>query len=95
MTWESPAGISALFCQKRCGFGKGKKEKVLWGCSVLAVILVLWMERNRRMFEVLGEGVEEFWKRVRLGSALWASATEALKANSFSCVLLDLKAAVI
>lgn len=31
---------------------KGKKAKVLWGCSVLAVIWVLWMERNSRILKI-------------------------------------------
>ena len=52
LTWDAPSLISDLFVQNHYGFGKGKKAKVLWGCSVLAIFWVLWMERNRRIFEV-------------------------------------------
>lgn len=51
------------------GFGKGKKAKALWGCSVLPVIWVVWMERNRRIFDDnSGVGVEDLWEK--LGSLM-------------------------
>ena len=86
--WESPAQISARSVQNRSGFGKGKKAKVLRGCGVLAVFWVLWMERNRRIFEVYeGVWVEDLWERVQFWAALWASVSEAFKDYSFSCIL--------
>lgn len=65
VTWDSSTQISALFVQNLSGFEKGKKAKVLWGCGVLTVFWVLWMDRNRRIFEVYqGVGVEVLWDRV-------------------------------
>lgn len=49
--WEIPEGCHTLFCDHCFGFGKGKKAKDLWRCSVVAVIWDLWMETNRRIFE--------------------------------------------
>lgn len=51
VSWEIPAGNLALISARNPGFGKGKKAKVLWGCSMLAIILVRWMKINRRIFE--------------------------------------------
>lgn len=48
------------------GFGKGKKAKALWGCSAFPVI---WMERNRRIFDDnSGVWVEDLWEK--LGSLM-------------------------
>lgn len=47
-------------------FAKGKKTKFLLGCSALAVLLVLWMERNWIFEDYRGAGVEELWDRVKL-----------------------------
>lgn len=46
-------------------FAKGKKTKFLLGCSALAVLLVLWMERNWIFEDYRGAGVEELWDRVK------------------------------
>lgn len=40
-------------------FINGKKAKILWGCGVLAVNWVVWMERNRRFFKTM---VAQGWK---------------------------------
>lgn len=46
--------------RKELGFGKEKEAKAFRGCSVLAVLWVISMERNRRMFEVCsGAEMEE------------------------------------
>ena len=67
---EIPAGSLALLCATSW-FSQRNKAKVLWGCSVLAVIWVLWMERNRRIFEdYRGAGMEELWDGVKFVSAL-------------------------
>jgi hypothetical protein len=76
VTWESPAQISALF-KTILVLGRGRKDKVLRGCGVLAVFWVLWIERNRRILKSMTEvGVEDLWERVRFWVALWASVSE-------------------
>lgn len=36
--WEIREGCHTLFCHHCFGFGKGKKAKDLWHCSIVAVI---------------------------------------------------------
>lgn len=50
-----------LSSKKQFAFGKGEKAKVLSGCGVLAVIWVIWMERNRT-FKFI---VVQRWKSFR------------------------------
>jgi hypothetical protein len=42
--------MNSHFCHSS-GFGNEKKAKVLWGCGVW-LYCGLWMERNRRIFDV-------------------------------------------
>jgi RNAse (barnase) inhibitor barstar len=57
---------------------------------------VLWMERNRRIFEAYeGVGVEVLWDRVRFWVALWASVSIVFKDYSFSSILSDWRAAAV
>jgi hypothetical protein len=99
LTWDAPSQISDLLTQtqnNQYGFGRGKKARVLWGCSVLAIFWVLWMERNRRIFEGYGGvGFEFLWGRIRFWVALWASVSEAFKDYSFSTILRDWRAAAV
>lgn len=64
VSWENPAGSPALFYNFIAFLARGKKAKVLWGCSVLAVAVIwlLWMERYRRVY--IRTAVEELWERV-------------------------------
>jgi hypothetical protein len=90
LTWEIPAGSCELLCVRRLSFGRGKKAKVLWGSSLLAVIWVIWMERNRRIFEdYRGVGLEELWLRVKYLAALWFSFSVEFRDYSTSLILID------
>jgi hypothetical protein len=40
LSWEIPVGNLALISARNPGFGKGKKAKVLWGCSMLSIIYI-------------------------------------------------------
>jgi hypothetical protein len=91
-----PTGILALLSARSIGFGKCKKAKVLWGCSMLAVIWVLWLERNRRIFEdVRGAGLEELWIRVKYVAALGATVSSEFRDYSISLIMPDWREVVI
>jgi hypothetical protein len=96
LSWEIPDGICEFLSASRLGFGRGKKAKILWGSSVLAVIWVIWMERNRRIFEdYRGVGLEELWLRVKYLAALWSSFSVEFRDYSTSLILIDWRAAVV
>ena len=96
LIWEIPSGSCEFLSVTRLGFGRGKKAKVLWGSSVLAVIWVIWMERNRRIFEdYKGVGLEELWLRVKYLAALWSSFSAEFRDYSTSLILIDWRAAVV
>ena len=43
-----------LYLMKFCAFGGGKKIIFMWNCSLLAVLLVVWLERNSRSVGIFG-----------------------------------------
>jgi hypothetical protein len=62
---------------------------------MLAVFWVIWLERNKRIFDDFpGLCVEGLWDRVNFWSALWTSVTPLFRNYSLSVLLLDWKAVV-
>ena len=72
----------------------GRKANAVWGCLVLAVFWVIWLERNQRIFEdKIGADQEELWDRIKFWSSLWVSVTHEFRDYSFADILRDWKAA--
>ena len=46
-----PASSMSMLSELIHAFGKGKKAKELWKCSVMATFWVIWLRRKRRIFE--------------------------------------------
>jgi len=93
--WVTPRSCYALLSTNFFGGGRSKKEKILWSCRLLAVFWVIWMERNKRIFDdVNGLCVEALWDRVCFWSALWASVTPLFRDYSLSALLLNWEAVV-
>ncbi|XP_040371882.1 uncharacterized protein LOC112192237 isoform X2 [Rosa chinensis] len=94
--WTNPLQRSELLREKPLAFGKGKKAKTLWGCGVLAVCWVVWLERNRRIFENYGGSErEDMWERVKFWASLWVSISKEFKDYSLSSIILNWQAAVV
>lgn len=53
----------AYFGRSTTHFGGGEKAEILWNCSVLAVFLLLWMEKYKRIFGDYSEK-EVLWGKV-------------------------------
>ena len=93
--WVIPKDCFQLFSIKLDALGRGKKAKNLWGCLMHAVIWNVWLEHNRRIFEVYkGVGVVELWDRVKFWAALWAPATTAFKDFPYPTIMRDLRTVV-
>lgn len=68
VVWASSSGRIDWSSEKPSAFGKGKKAQVLWGCWLSAAIWVVWMERNKRIFEAYsGVELEDLWQSLVLG----------------------------
>jgi len=65
-------------------FGRGDKAKVLWKYVVLALLWVIWQERNSRIFEDRQEdNINCFWDRIKFLASLWASISKEFQDTSF------------
>ena len=96
LIWKISSGSCEFLSVTRLGFGRGKKAKVLWRSSILAVIWVVWMERNKQIFEdYKGVGLEELWLRVKYLAALWSSFLVEFRDYSTSLILIDWRVAVV
>ncbi|RVX11275.1 LINE-1 retrotransposable element ORF2 protein [Vitis vinifera] len=51
MDWVSPRSISDMFFTNFNGFGSSKRGVVLWQDACIALMWVVWRERNARIFE--------------------------------------------
>lgn len=72
------------FWQRR----RGQTAKVLSGCGVLAVIWVIWMERNRTFEVYSGAEMEKFYKRVEFWAYLyWSMFCRKFKDHPISSIL--------
>ena len=90
VNWPNILTKNQLLSDYPFAFGKGKKAKTLWGCGVLAVFWVVWMERNNRIFEDYGGvGLEELWVRVKFWASLWASISKEFKDYTLSTIILN------
>jgi hypothetical protein len=95
VSWVIPKSCYDLLSIRFISGGRGKKAKVLWSCRMLAIFWVIWLERNKRIFDDFpGMCVEGLWDRISFWSALWASVTPMFRNYSLSALLLDWKAVV-
>lgn len=59
------------------GFGSDKERKVLWRCATLAILWVIWLEWNDRVFNKRRVDRDLLWDRVVFLASLWAKASGA------------------
>ncbi|XP_077252938.1 uncharacterized protein LOC143892304 [Tasmannia lanceolata] len=73
MNWVFPSSIKELFEGWPCN-PWGKKGKTLWWLSLLALLWVLWIERNNRVFEGKAKSSYFLFIKVIALSISWARA---------------------
>lgn len=66
-----------------------EKVKKLECCGNVRFFWVIWIERNRRIFEDLEKDVILLWERVWLLDSLWGSVTKEFHNSSFFFIHLN------
>ena len=48
------------------GLFLNKNGKILWKVATTTTFWIIWLERNKRIFEEVEENIESIWNRIRL-----------------------------
>ncbi|KAJ9691164.1 hypothetical protein PVL29_013367 [Vitis rotundifolia] len=72
MDWVPPRNISDMMSINYKGFGISKRGIVLWQNACIALIWVVWQERNARIFEDKVGNSENLWDSIHFLASLWA-----------------------
>ncbi|RVW90400.1 Transposon TX1 uncharacterized 149 kDa protein [Vitis vinifera] len=85
MDWVSPRSISDMFFTNFNGFGSSKRGVVLWQDACIALMWVVWRERNARIFEDKARNSGFLWDSIRFLASLWAFCSKVLKGYLLTC----------
>ena len=72
-----------------------QKAGALWRCIKVAVMWMIWIERNNRIFEGKEEEKEWLWERIRFVAPLWASNSKPFKHYGVEYIKLNWKAIIL
>lgn len=71
-------------------FAKGEQARVLWKCSVLATLWVIWLQRHKRIFrDSREEDVNSLWDRTQFLASLRASISKEFQDTLFFFIHLN------
>ena len=71
------------------GFGSSKRGIVLWQAASIALIRVVWWERNARIFEDKERNSEYLWDSIVFLASLWAFCSKVFKGTPLNVLQLD------
>ena len=71
------------------GFGSSKREIALWQAANIALIRIVWRERNARIFEDKSRNSEFLWDSIVFLASLWAYCSKVFKGTPFNVIQLD------
>ncbi|RVW16109.1 Transposon TX1 uncharacterized 149 kDa protein [Vitis vinifera] len=89
LDWVSPRSIYDMMSIKFKGFGNSKRGIVLWQAASIALIRVVWWERNARIFEDKARNSEYLWDSIVFLASLWAFCSKAFKGIPLNVIQLD------
>ncbi|WJZ85876.1 hypothetical protein VitviT2T_005388 [Vitis vinifera] len=89
LDWVSPRSIYDMMSIKFKGFGNSKRGIVLWQAASIALIWVVWWERNARIFEDKARNSEYLWDSIVFLASLWAFCSKAFKGIPLNVIQLD------
>ncbi|KAK9269013.1 hypothetical protein L1049_000781 [Liquidambar formosana] len=79
LRWVRPEHLHSMFEVDFRGFGWSNRAKVLWSSVILAILWVIWIERNARIFRDVYEDLDSIWDKVCFLASLWASVDKSFK----------------
>ena len=71
------------------GFGSSKRGIVLWEVMSIALMWVVWWERNARIFEDKERNSEYLWDSIFFLASLWAFCFKVFKGTPLNVLQLD------
>ncbi|RVW66522.1 putative ribonuclease H protein [Vitis vinifera] len=89
MDWVPPRSIYDMMSIKFKGFGNSKRGIVLWQAASIALIRVVWWERNARIFEDKARNSGFLWDSIVFLASLWAFCSKAFKGFPLNVIQLD------
>ncbi|RVW54428.1 Transposon TX1 uncharacterized 149 kDa protein [Vitis vinifera] len=81
MNWVPPRSILDMMYIKFNGFGSSKRGIALWQAANIALIQIVWRERNARIFEDKARNSESLWDSIVFLASLWAYCSKQLIVN--------------
>ncbi|KAJ9700181.1 hypothetical protein PVL29_005821 [Vitis rotundifolia] len=89
LDWVPPRSISEMMLIDFKGFGKSKRGLILWQNACIALIWVVWQERNVRIFEDKARSSENLWDYIHFLASLWAFCSAVFKGIPLNVLQLD------
>ncbi|RVX13347.1 Retrovirus-related Pol polyprotein from transposon RE2 [Vitis vinifera] len=77
MDWVPLRSILDMMYIKFNGFGSSKRGIALWQAANIALIRIVWRERNARIFEDKARNSESLWDSIVFLTSLWAYCSKA------------------
>ena len=79
MDWVPLRNISDMMFINYKGFGISKRGIVLWQTACIALIWIVWWERNAKIFEDKVRNSENLWDSIHFLASLWAFCSMVFK----------------
>ena len=91
--WVPPRSICDMLSTNFNGFGSSKRGIILWQAACIALLWVVWRERNARIFEDKSRNSENLWDMIHFLASLWVSCSKVFKGIPLNMIHLDWLAA--
>ncbi|RVW34013.1 hypothetical protein CK203_091968 [Vitis vinifera] len=91
--WVPPRSVFDMISINFNGFGSSKRGIVLWQAACIAILWVVWRERNARIFEDKSRNSENLWDMIHFLASLWVSCSKVFKGIPLNVIHLDWLAA--
>ncbi|RVW91431.1 putative ribonuclease H protein [Vitis vinifera] len=89
LAWVPPRSIEDMLVIAFKGLGNSLRGKTLWQIACLALLWMVWQERNNRIFEDKERTEEMVWDLIMFFSSLWASCAATFRGVPLSVLQLN------